>query len=832
MSSTRPDLFQLLPAVYRLRDAPLNGPLENLVKIFQDVRDLLDKDISGLYENWFIETCAEWVVPYIGDLLRSQPLNSDSLDTFSARAYVAHTLSYRRRKGTVVVLEQLARDVTGWPARAVEFFQLLATTQYLNHLRPGNLITPDLRNTNPLELVGGPFEQACHTADVRGIVGPPLDPALAADVIDDTLRIRGKYNIPNIGLFLWRLQSYALTLATPRPVIDGTDGRYWFNQLGIDEPLFNNPQTLPPFTHLASEINVPGELRRRALYDELETRRQSMVDQNLVWTPLTNFPAGAEIADSNGNTERALNAGQSAGGTHPIWPNAIGGQVPDGTITWQLVANGFSFNGAYFGAQPVLQIFPSSAAVPIPPEQIMICDLSSPPPPTGPWRQPPSSKTYVRASDGASVSLPIQVSIDPALGRIAFTTGSIPATPAQVHVNYSYGFSGDLGGGPYNRIDTVSAELAGVNNFWPAAVSQSPLPPGANTFSNLTAAVAAWNALPATRPPVGVIAILDSHTYVESLVGANQIQIPDGSTLIIVAADWPSLRLNGATTTLDLVPTGVRPHIRGSLSVKGLAPTTSQNPGMLILNGLLVEGALTVLVGNLGAVQVVHSTLEPSAGGLIVNPSVSSGAQNSQLAVSLLRTISGPINLPATIPTLSLTDSILDAGMVAGVPGVAITAPGSDANIQSSTIFGTVGVAGTYGVRTLEAGNSIFTALLNVERTQAGCVRFCSIPSDVSKTPRRFHCQPDLALANITDPFVVAEIRGRLTPSFTSNSYGDPAYAQLSATCAIEIRSGADDGSEMGAFYFLKQPQRDTNLRVALLEYLRFGLQAGIFYVT
>jgi len=63
-------------------------------------------------------------------------------------------------------------------------------------------------------------------------------------------------------------------------------------------------------------------------------------------------------------------------------------------------------------------------------------------------------------------------------------------------------------------------------------------------------------------------------------------------------------------------------------------------------------------------------------------------------------------------------------------------------------------------------------------------------------------------------------------------SYGDPAYGQLSASCAIEIRSGADNGAEMGAFYFLKQPQRDTNLRVALLEYLRFGLQAGIFDAT
>ena len=54
----------------------------------------------------------------------------------SPRAEVANTIRYRRRKGTVSVLEQLAADVTGWPARAVEFFELLATTQYMNHVRP------------------------------------------------------------------------------------------------------------------------------------------------------------------------------------------------------------------------------------------------------------------------------------------------------------------------------------------------------------------------------------------------------------------------------------------------------------------------------------------------------------------------------------------------------------------------------------------------------------------------------------------------------------------------------------------------------------------------
>jgi len=30
----------------------------------------------------------------------------------------------------------------------------------------------------------------------------------------------------------------------------------------------------------------------------------------------------------------------------------------------------------------------------------------------------------------------------------------------------------------------------------------------------------------------------------------------------------------------------------------------------------------------------------------------------------------------------------------------------------------------------------------------------------------------------------------------------------------------------------LKQPQRESNLRIALDEYLRFGLEAGIFFVT
>ncbi len=742
-------LYNLLPGVYRLRDAAQGEPLRALLSLIEEELSAVERDIEGLYENWFIETCDEWVVPYIGDLLKVRALYPGVAGIFSERAYVAHTLGYRRRKGTAAMLEQLARDVTGWPARVVEFFQLLATTQYLNHIRPANTITPDLRNTDPLELLGGPFEDSSRTADVRHIAVN-----------------RGKYNIPNLGIYLWRLQSYAVTQGTARPVIDGTDGRYRFNPLGFDASLFNQPQTLVAITRLASEINVPATLRRRALYDELEGRRQTIVD----------------------------------------------GHQP---------------GPAYFGVEPVLQII--VAGVSVLPERIMICDLSdlpSPAPP-GTWRKPPTIKSYIPSSGGASVNLPIQVSVDPVLGRLAFAANSIPNQPSQVLVSYSYGFSGDLGGGPYDRSDSVSQVLAGTNP-WQVAVSKELAPIPNLLFSGLADAVQAWN----KQPPgtFGVIAILDSQTYPEKLTGQNQILILEGSQLLIVAADWPLLRL-GNSGQKELVPNGVRPQLLGDVSVSGKAVGGSPAPGTLALNGLLIEGAVKVLAGNLGTLRMAHCTLAPEGGGLVVNGSVNTELQNSQLSIFIDRSICGPITLPDTVPGLNLVDSIVDA---AG--GAAITAPGAEVNIQRSTVLG------TGSMRSLEAGNSSFTGQLKVERRQAGCVWFCYVPAG-SLTSRRYRCQPDLALSRRAKELGLDSaqqlpqgekdvILARDRPQFTSIEYGQPGYAQLSPACADEIRTGADDGSEMGAFSFLKQPQREANLRAALEEYLRFGLEAGIFYAT
>jgi hypothetical protein len=113
-------LHRLLPAVYRVRDAERGEPLRALLEVIGPELDRIEEDIAGLYDNWFIETCDEWVVPYIGDLLAARPIRSISGAGVSTRAYVANTLRYRRRKGTAFVLEQLARDTTGWPAHAVD----------------------------------------------------------------------------------------------------------------------------------------------------------------------------------------------------------------------------------------------------------------------------------------------------------------------------------------------------------------------------------------------------------------------------------------------------------------------------------------------------------------------------------------------------------------------------------------------------------------------------------------------------------------------------------------------------------------------------------------
>jgi hypothetical protein len=107
-------LYQLLPAFYRIRDTRLGvkaiseddkasiaqltlelgnilnkdsleagnlrdlldekqrGPLKALLSVIADQIAVLEDNFDQLYDDQFIETCAEWVVPYIGDLVATE----------------------------------------------------------------------------------------------------------------------------------------------------------------------------------------------------------------------------------------------------------------------------------------------------------------------------------------------------------------------------------------------------------------------------------------------------------------------------------------------------------------------------------------------------------------------------------------------------------------------------------------------------------------------------------------------------------------------------------------------------------------------------------------
>ena len=743
MSYTAQDLMNLLPAIYRIRDDAQGGALAGLVNILAEQAQVVEQDIAQLYENWFIETCQEWVVPYIGDLLGVKGLHSIGT-AFSERARIANTLLYRQRKGTASMLEQLARDTTLWPAKVLEFFQDLSTTQYTKHVRLANVRTPDLRDADNLELLNTPFDSIAHTVDVRHISDE-----------------RGRYNIPNVGVFLWRLQSYFVPRSRARAAAAVDDGRYYFNPLGTNTPLFNLPQTDTDTMTLATELQVPGLLRRRPLYEELEARRQTL---------------------SNGGTPAT----------------------------------------AYFGASPVFQVWLNGVAVL--PEQIAICDLSDPNPPIPDgWPRPPAQKTY------GTETFNIKIGVDPALGRLALPHG---VAPTPVEVGYAYGFSGDVGAGPYNRgtlLDswiaqsgrTVSWQMGVTTNT--AAIAAAPNP--AQLTTTLADAIAKWNAYAAVTPNAfGLIVVLDSDTYTDDLTGTHGITIPPTCALAVVAADWPILRdQNNAPIrqTGDFVPNGLRPTVLASISVQG---TTGASKGQLIFDGLVVNGSFTVAPGDLGSLQLGHMTIVPS-NALSVTASAAPNSGNSELAITVQSSICGPITLPATVPSLSLIDSIVASGLAGDSGQPAITAAGSDVAIQTTSVFGTT------SARTLEAGNCILLGVATSVRRQTGCVRFSYLP-DSSTTGRRYHCQPDLALAEAADPSLYPGIRLHMQPVFTSLDFGDPGYAQLGFQCAGEIRTGADDGAEMGAFDYLKQPQRETNLRSSLNEYLRFGLEAGIFFVN
>jgi hypothetical protein len=250
-------LWEMLPAVYRTADEdPQTGTwaLRAFVQLLAQQVAVLQRSVDRLWDDEFIATCDDWVIPYIGDLVGTNVVLEGAPAAW--RRDVANTIFYRRRKGTPAVLEQIAFDITGWHAKVVEFFRHLGRTRHLLDPVPQGLEGAvsktgiggyaDLRRVSAGERRGTAFDEYFYTADVRLGRG-----------------VQGRYNIPKLGVFLWRLRAYPIERYTPFAV---APGRFTFDPTGRDIPLFAAGERPHAQTWVSpEEPHVPTPIRCRLL---------------------------------------------------------------------------------------------------------------------------------------------------------------------------------------------------------------------------------------------------------------------------------------------------------------------------------------------------------------------------------------------------------------------------------------------------------------------------------------------------------------------------------------------------------------------------------------
>jgi phage tail-like protein len=707
----RPDyLYKLLPAIYREKDIGLGYPLRALFSVLQDQHDLLESDIAAMYDNWFVETCETWILPYIGQLVAAGRLGRRLHRAIDTRALVANTLAYRRRKGTAAVLEEAVAQASGRPTKIVEPRATIAMTRVFDRSDETRRINLDLRAARSLAHLGGAFDDIPRLAVIR----------------DD-----GLHGLGRVELWQWLKQSYPLR-GVDAGAVEGDPARRTFHPLGLDTPLFNLPQTRANGLAAVGERNVPGPLRR-----------------NLVALDLAEAQSGDPSPDN------------------------------------------------VFAGDPAFSIYLDGQGAPgdsasLSPAEMVVADLSD-------WQAP--------LATGRA-----KVAVDPERGRLLLL-GDAPGD-VSVTTDHCFGFPDDLGGGPYARPASPTREDMLHRRAWLGEAEIWRNDPAAAPPFDLAEALQDWRDAQDNRAKQnreadqaktarpfdtveidGVIEIPDSHTC----------RAPVSGTRRRPAAEW-AIDLTGAGgKSRNLAITarrGERPCLIGGLHV-----TTDATGGALVLDGLMIEGALH-LSGNL-ALIVRNCTIA----GVIMEASQQAGAGKStsdgpsDLYVRLETSLVGPVRLPAEGARLEAIRSIIDGGDDAAIRGH--TGRGPPTTTHAATIHGAA------EVRRLHASDTLFSGPLNVSETRKGYVRYCYLPPG-SRTPPRYACQP---------PAVPGPGPAPPSPRFESRQLGQPGYFHLLPGAPAEWLRGASDGQAFGAFHDLGEAVRDDNLADALTEYMPFGLR-------
>jgi hypothetical protein len=850
-------LWNLLPAIYRTVDSDQfnsNGPLRELVNRIGAQAAIVRRSMDRLWEDQSIETCDDWVVSYIGDLLATNLVASQNAR--GQRLDVSKTIYYRRRKGTVALLEELAADITGWDARVVEFFRRLGRTR---HNFDPEIFDPGANpaDDHTLELAEGFAGLWTDThiggwADLRNAYGASLAQSpfgvvsaarapLAFDEFFHTADFRagrgrsGWYKIPNLGVFLWRLTSFGLAQTTP--VQNGNC--FTFDPTGREIPLFvassrplGDGWVSPQEWQLPSPITAP--LLRAALANPLGQ------------------PLYAELAPDGFTVE----------------PNSLGL---------------FTKGGSFYDLMDVSQMttFPENPAAA---HQVMLFPETGRfgllhPPMKAPvtvtyhygFSAPMGAGPYDRRVIGGTPNPTPAPQANILGGGNAFAAGGIVGASGTASLNDSltYTSAPDF---PGIQQVTVMAQnqTRSVIRFAPprsgvkewvftgnpesSLVLEGLFVNGGDIvlrghFASVTLTCCTFDPgnspapTPGSAPPPGVFA-----------------QSIDGRDLTPTRL-WIEAEIqNFCADRCLLGPV----RTRGAGAVENLAITNSivqaiptSNSPLLVAGDLKDAAGLAVeLKGGHDALSTfLWSQLSPAtqAAANITATLAVSTALTSGLVADLNAIIAGPslydparfdlAELPpetqaliAASPTGTdlqrLNRLLLEAAFPIALADLTLAFDNGVAELCRCTLLGPA------YVHCLEASECILDDLVIAENTQAGCIRFTAWAAG-SVIPRKYESvsiPPGAAL-------------------FTSRAFGNPGYAQLletadhailpapqdaatktacagGSTPAQTISAGAQNGSEMGAFASQANAIKERSLLIKYQEYAPLGMNPVIIHVT
>jgi len=424
-------LWDWVPPIYRELDGLQGGDsLRALLRAMGSQAAVQKRSQDRLWDDMFVELADDWAVPYIAQLVATRLVSA--LNPRARRADVAKTIYYRRRKGTLAVLEQLVADMSGWDGKVVEEFRRLARMRHGldGAARLGRVtLTPegglaDLRSVRGARLAGDPFDEFHYTPEMRRPTG--------------RLGLRA---IHTLGFHLYRLQSVEFNGVLPRRVnnLAGTRDGFTFDPSGRDVPLFaaNTPARDWSAWRTADEWALPRAIDCRLLNEAI----LAIGDEEVAW-----ILNGAPIASLADRLNAAADLRKLIGQRFPhrdALVRVLKGLPQSAILTSPGVLAGLLTRALIdeCGSAALLPDATGQAAFGPPAMQVGFLGAL------------PVPRDATRGADLETWPMPVlpnvDLLIDPARGRFLLDTGA--NDPNDLRVRYRTGMAGPIGAGAFSR---------------------------------------------------------------------------------------------------------------------------------------------------------------------------------------------------------------------------------------------------------------------------------------------------------------------------------------------------------------------------------------------